>query len=190
MRIGLIGKMCSGKSSIANKLKNNYPEYTITSFAKKIKKLAVELFDMKEKDRKLLQDIGTKMREIDKDIWIKYLLNNIKDDQNVIIDDVRYENEMKYLKNENFILIYLDITHELQEQRILETYKKTFKQHIYNKNHESENLDFDESIIDYKFSINSENEEKIYEKIENMIFKENIEIDIVKIRKDCCLFSF
>lgn len=189
MRIGLIGKMCSGKTTIANKLKNTYPEYKITSFAKKIKQLAEELFCMKEKDRKLLQDIGTKMREIDKDIWIKYVLNNIKDDQNVIIDDVRYENEMRYLKNENFILIYLDISDELQEQRIMQTYQNTFQQHIYNKNHESENLDFDESIIDYKFVINLKNQSEIYERIENIMFKENIKTDIVRSRKNCCVFG-
>ena len=189
MRIGLIGKMCSGKSTIANKLKNNYPQYKITSFAKKIKYLAEELFCMKEKDRKLLQDIGTKMREIDEDVWIKYLLNDIKDDINVIIDDVRYENEMKYLKNENFILIYLDISEELQERRIMQTYKNTFQQHIHNKNHESENLDFNESMIDYKFVINTKNQSEIYEKIDNIIFKENIEIDIVKSRKNCCIFG-
>ena len=40
------------------------------------------------------QNIGTKMREIDKDIWIKYILKNIKNEDSIIIDDVRYLNEL------------------------------------------------------------------------------------------------
>ena len=47
--------------------------YRILSFADKIYDIAYDLFDMKEKDRKLLQDIGQKMREIDEKIFIKYI---------------------------------------------------------------------------------------------------------------------
>ena len=51
---------------------------------------------MKIKNRELLQSIGTKMREIDEDIWIKYVLKNNKN--NIIIDDLRYPNELEALK--------------------------------------------------------------------------------------------
>ncbi|NIO44441.1 MAG: hypothetical protein GTN36_02705 [Candidatus Aenigmarchaeota archaeon] len=64
------------------------------------------------KDRKLLQLLGTEWgrNTISQDIWIDRLHKNIEEhiqDPNdlVIIDDVRFDNEAKYIKNNNGILI-------------------------------------------------------------------------------------
>ena len=77
MRIAICGKMGSGKTYIADKLAKEYNLEKV-SFAEKIKDIAFDLFNIEQKDRKLLQIIGDKMKEIDKDIWIKYLLKKIK----------------------------------------------------------------------------------------------------------------
>jgi len=78
MKLAITGIMCCGKSTIANYLVEKY-NYKKFSFADVLKKFAVDIFDMKGKDRKLLQDFGTKMKEIDKCIWIKSLDKKIKD---------------------------------------------------------------------------------------------------------------
>ena len=58
MRIAICGKMCSGKSTLAEYIKNKIEEelkcnIVIDSFAKKVYDIAYELFNMKEKNRKL-----------------------------------------------------------------------------------------------------------------------------------------
>ena len=78
MKIAIIGKMCSGKTTSANLIKQMDNRYEIFSFGKKVKEVAVDLFQMQEKDRTLLTSIGTKMREIDPDIWVNYVLNQAK----------------------------------------------------------------------------------------------------------------
>ena len=52
MKIAITGKICSGKSTLANKLKNilKLEKY---SFADNVKKYAKEIFEMEYKDRKL-----------------------------------------------------------------------------------------------------------------------------------------
>ena len=68
MKIAITGKMCYGKTTIANLIKSMIDEYEIFSFGKKVKEIAKDLFNMQTKDRTLLTSIGTKMREIDPDV--------------------------------------------------------------------------------------------------------------------------
>ena len=44
-----------------------------------------------------MQSVGTKMREIDENVWVNYIINNNKD-KNIIVDDVEYLNEFYELK--------------------------------------------------------------------------------------------
>ena len=74
MKIAIYGQMCSGKTTVANIIKELHPEYEIFSFGQKIKDIAKDLFDMKGKDRSLLITIADKMRDIDEDIWAKYIV--------------------------------------------------------------------------------------------------------------------
>ena len=125
MKIGIIGKICSGKTELANRLIKYYNNIEIKkrSFSDGVYKIARELFNMKVKDRKLLQNIGTKMREIDNNVWI----NNTNVEGNVIIDDIRYNNELEFLIRNNFIIIYIKIDKEKQKDRIIKTYPDTYR---------------------------------------------------------------
>lgn len=156
MRIAICGKMCSGKSTLANYIKYTYSKYnfTIDSFAKKIYELAKELFNMKEKNRSLLISIGTKMREIDNNVWCNYIENKYKNEDYIIIDDLRFENEAKMLKKNNFFLIKLNISNELQEKRIKNLYKN-YDDHLNKRNDESElNIDcIDEKYFDLVINV-------------------------------------
>ncbi len=101
------GKMASGKTYFSNllisKIKEKDPDAVIykVSIAQKIKDIATDVFGMKEKDRRLLQQLGSKLRDIDKDVWIKYLSNNIESNKKFpfVVDDVRFSNEIAYLDN-------------------------------------------------------------------------------------------
>ena len=108
MRIAFTGKAGSGKTTMANYLVKHFG-FVRYSFADAVKEIAVELFNMEEKDRSLLQDIGTKLREIDADVWALYTLNKIEaeDHPNVVVDDCRFCNEAIMLKDNGFTIIKL-----------------------------------------------------------------------------------
>ena len=143
MKIAITGKMCYGKTTVANIIKKYDDEYRIFSFGQKVKDIATDLFDMQNKDRTLLTSIGTKMREIDSDIWAKYIIKNCIDLENVVIDDLRYQNEYRYLIENNFKIIVLTLPVEIQIERIMKLYPENYQDHLNNMFHVSEKgIDF------------------------------------------------
>ena len=143
MKIAITGKMCYGKTTVANIIKEYDNEYQIFSFGQKVKDIATDLFDMQNKDRTLLTSIGTKMREIDSDIWAKYIIKSCRDLENVVIDDLRYQNEYRYLLEHDFKIIVLTLPVEIQIKRIKELYPENYQDHLNNMFHVSEKgIDF------------------------------------------------
>ncbi len=103
VKIGIIGKMCSGKTTLSRHLqqymKDKYHiKFETLSFAGKVYELAYDLFDMsrEKKDRKLLQMIGTNMRMIDENVWVKYVMKQSRE-KDVLEEDCRYMNEFDAL---------------------------------------------------------------------------------------------
>ncbi len=141
IKIGILGKMGAGKTTLANEFIRQYPDFVKIAFADKIKELAADLFDMNEKDRQLLQAIGESMRKINPDVWINYAIKRARDHKYVIIDDVRYENEISALKREGFTIIYLDIDRDTQLLRLQDTYGDNYQHHANGDHHESERAD-------------------------------------------------
>ena len=80
---------------LSNYLCELEPRFQIFSFGKKVKQVASDLFQMDPqiKDRTLLTSIGQKMREIDKDVWVNYVIQQCKDVEYCLVDDLRYQNE-------------------------------------------------------------------------------------------------
>jgi len=142
MKIAITGKMCSGKSTIASVISESNPNFKIYSFGKKVKDVAKDLFDMKEKDRTLLTTIGTKMRDIDPDVWTNYILKQTKDQEYCIVDDLRYQNEYEALHKAGFKIIQFKIDPEIQKERIKIVYPNNYQDHLNNLNHISEINDF------------------------------------------------
>ena len=166
MKIGICGKMCSGKSTLATKIIETNSNIIKDSFASKIYELAYDIFKMETKDRWLLQQIGTKFREIDDNIWINYIINKHVD--NIIIDDVRYQNEIMALKKNGYILIKLKISRELQISRLHDLYKDLFNQHYKNIDHVSE-LFIDVAPDDMFDLVVDVDNEDAFEKIKHLL---------------------
>lgn len=145
----MTGKICSGKTYAANYLRHRFG-YKVLSFATGVKRYARLIFGMKKKNRRLLQDFSEKMKEIDKRVWIKQLDKELKKhkDKNVVIDDLRFPDELRYLRKKGFIIIRLSITSRLQCQRIRRTYGRDAKEHLMRLNHVSENY-VDTFDVDY-----------------------------------------
>tara|TARA_B100000214_G_scaffold15050_1_gene10404 strand:+ start:8346 stop:8855 length:510 start_codon:yes stop_codon:yes gene_type:complete len=137
MKIAIYGPMCSGKTTVANMIQEYDTRYSIYSFGKKIKDLAIELFQMEGKNRSLLINIADKMREIDEDVWAKYIVQKTKEKEYCIIDDLRFQNELNYL--DDWKIICLTTPKEVRLCRIKELYPQNYKDHIKNMDHISEN---------------------------------------------------
>lgn len=137
--IGLCGKMGVGKDYIANNvilpyLRNVRKQTSITlCFADQLKVNAMSRYNLDYSSvyenkthevRKLLQKDGTEHgRDLHgKDIWISYLdkwmeIMKHRGIENFVITDVRFQNEMQYIKSRNGILIRI-IAHERNKLRM------------------------------------------------------------------------
>lgn len=121
MIVGFIGKIGSGKTTSANILvENGFERY---AFATPLKEWGViAKFEHKEmygtqddklninkihgiSGREFMQKVGSFIRTISSTFWIDIAKENIKEMKNVVIEDVRYINEAKAIKDMGGILI-------------------------------------------------------------------------------------
>tara|TARA_E500000178_G_C17004805_1_gene747598 strand:- start:488 stop:1018 length:531 start_codon:yes stop_codon:yes gene_type:complete len=169
MKIAFIGKLCSGKSYAAKYLKDHYG-YEILSFGGPVKKYASEIFNLKHKDRQIIQDFAQLLKKIDKDVWVDYLLRDLENinSQYIVIDDLRFHNEQEALKKKGFIFIKLSIEPELQEERIEKTYLENKNIHLNRRNDISE-IYTDELEFDHEIKINKSNENTLTDFIVKII---------------------
>jgi len=147
VRIAFCGKLCSGKTTLAQHIQtlcktHHQIDVQRVAFGDGVKSVAKEYFQMqeKDKDRVLLTQIGTAMRAIDNDVWVHYVRNHItqSSQQHWVVDDVRYENEYDMLKELGFRVIRLDISRDEQLQRIQALYPDTSDAHSQANTHSSE----------------------------------------------------
>lgn len=119
MKIAVVGKIRSGKDSFANYfVQKGFVEHKFgAGIAEVIQKYFPEEW-AKGKPRHLYQEIGQHFRGLDEDVWIKYLASKLNEQHPVIITDVRQENEVKWLKENGFILIKVEAPDELRIERM------------------------------------------------------------------------
>lgn len=137
MKIAICGGICSGKSTLAKILADKY-NLQVYSFATSVKQYATEIFGMNYKNRSLIQDFAEKMKEIDKDVWINMLDKRIDSLDNIVIDDLRFDNELEYLRNRGFIIVRINIEKIEQIKRLISTYPDTWREHEERLTHVSE----------------------------------------------------
>ena len=104
------------KEELINYLCELEPRFQIFSFGKKVKDVASDLFQMDPqiKDRTLLTSIGQKMREIDKDVWVNYVINQCKDVEYCLVDDLRYQNEHDLCIKNGYKIIVLTLPKNIE----------------------------------------------------------------------------
>lgn len=147
MRVAISGKMGSGKTALANVLQDRYLFHKF-SFADKLKKTAMDLWGLthddvygpnKKKYRKLMQDFGKHMRDVDENVWVNIILREISARKqlindygtnsvfgdNIVIDDVRYQNEYVALKNAGFIMVRMDASDDARKRRLGDGFLET-----------------------------------------------------------------
>jgi len=117
LRIAFAGKSRSGKTTSANYLLRTYGFVKI-SFTGKLIEFAHEFFPdrfEKGKPQDLIQALHEKLREIDPDVWTKYVTRKIEmlpKDANIVIDDLRYRNDYVAVKSLGFLVVLLDPSNE------------------------------------------------------------------------------
>ena len=157
MILAISGKLRTGKNSVADHLIAQY-HFKQGSFADKLKQICIELFGLTHEEcygektprsRDVLQRVGVAMREIDPDVWCKYLLKNIKEGDDAVISDVRFPNEAEMVKKYGGIIIRVN--------------RNTGEQ--FGSSHISETALDDYEKFDYVID-NNETLESLYEKID------------------------
>jgi cytidylate kinase len=132
MKIAIAGNICSGKSTLANEIVERYSKHTWKrlSFAGRVKELANELFGMTVKDRNLLINLATKMRDIDEDVWVNALMKQIRKNDFVVVDDLRMMNEYFKLSGTFDLVINLRNDKDMIEDRVKRLYPIDWEDHM------------------------------------------------------------
>lgn len=164
MIVAICGRIASGKSTLSQKIIDGLcSKHSVRriSFAHQVKRYAGELFgcdvDGPNKNRAILQTFAESMKAIDPDIWVKMtrqLIDSTPADF-VIIDDLRFPNELRMLRALGALIIRINITKDVQMNRIQSTYGN-YDEHISRLDHVSEShvdtLDVDMIVpTDYDF---------------------------------------
>jgi hypothetical protein len=141
--IGISGKMGSGKDTLAKYINDIDPSFKIKHFADPLKECVQQLIkspDLHTQSgkkyyiewlgmtaRELLQKFGTAIREgVDSDFWVKLLLNNSKN-EDIIIADVRFPNEVKAIKEAGGIIVRIERKNIETNSHISETALDNYK---------------------------------------------------------------
>lgn len=128
--IAFSGKMCSGKTTLADYLVAEHG-YTKVSFADGVYKVAREIFGMEAKDRQLLQRIGVGMRDIDREVWVNLLRRRVDGlamfrgcfaCDSFVCDDVRFLNEVEALQSWGWLVVRLECLEDIRLARVANIY--------------------------------------------------------------------
>jgi energy-coupling factor transporter ATP-binding protein EcfA2 len=126
--IGIVGPAGSGKSTLAKYVARQYKSVRL-SFATPLKRAVEEIFGLlrgalDDQDvkasiepitgmtyRELLVSFGTEGRKLNPELWVKLLLQQIKQNEwkVVVIDDVRHANEAQMVRDLGGFLVRLDL---------------------------------------------------------------------------------
>lgn len=130
--IGIAGKKRSGKDTAADIIRKNLKGNCLSfAFATILKEVVQKVFLISDEEmnnqkevkierlgyspRLLLQKFGDHFREINSNVFIDYMEHKISNQtNNVIITDVRFDNECRFIKKNNGILIGIDAEERLK----------------------------------------------------------------------------
>ena len=157
-RFAFVGSTCSGKTTLANlcynKLMKEGKEVMKLSIAGPIKLIAKKKYG--SECRKDWIMIGMEVRAIDENHWINLLKKRIEEfgpNMNIIVDDVRFTNEIGVLSTLGFTLIHMDIDWNVRFNRLIAKVgtndPKVFTENAKWFSHESEIQKMPINFFDY-----------------------------------------
>lgn len=138
LRVAFLGQAGAGKTTHARLLQTKY-KGDVLSFAAPLKKITRELFgvqmDNPEFARRANQIIGTDaVRALDRDTWIRLLLEKLPETRNSFVDDLRFFNEYQALKRAGFHFVRLlcaaEVLHERRPTMSVADYQHASEQDI------------------------------------------------------------
>lgn len=108
LKIAIMGKSGAGKDTVADYLIEKYG-FTKIRFGTALYEVCEKYFDMKGKDRKLLQDVGLAMRSVKPTVFVDMAEKEILGtDTNIVVPDLRQPNEYEMLKRNGFEFLYVE----------------------------------------------------------------------------------
>lgn len=168
--IVLSGYQGSGKSEAARYLKNRYEGVYLAKFAGSVKDIASVIYNVpsyywetdkntkqqllqNKTKREVLQIIGTSLRNnLSADIWIYSLslkLNELSTYADyVVIDDLRFPNELYFIKQDNGIVVYINRNLDFTDTHESESHYELIKSEANFVINNTKDLDYLEQQLD------------------------------------------
>ncbi|PEE69368.1 AAA family ATPase [Bacillus thuringiensis] len=153
--IGIAGKMRTGKDTIARLMaKDRRGKFQRGAYADELKLQVDRKYGKQEggKCRALLQHEGQEERKHDALVWIKRLQPKIDflrtTGHNVVITDVRQQNEIDSLRAQGAYIIRVNVSDEIRKQRIIDAGDEFKEEDFY---HETETA-IDAFEVDYEIN--------------------------------------
>src|SRR5690606_14194732 len=141
IKIALTGKLRAGKSAVASYLSADYG-FEEVAFGSALKYYADKIFAYsdvsaykpevitkygvawsKRKPRRLYQDFGQKLRELDPNIWISHaeavvqIYEDKKSTAGIVLSDLRQPNEFEWCKRNGFVIVRVTAPLETRVRR-------------------------------------------------------------------------
>lgn len=141
--LAIVGGFAAGKTTLADGLVQQ--GYVRVSFAKRLKELAYNVYGIVGKGdqvevtrldgrketisgRRVLQELGQAVKELDRDFWIKWMARDVRDLSNygqaeaMVTDDCRFPYEADALRAMNFYVVKLEVPLDTRIRRYYDTY--------------------------------------------------------------------
>lgn len=179
MNLAFVAEAGAGKDFAAEYIIKKYG-YSRYAFADKVREVAKLLYpdlygDDEDKNRELLQAVGTKGREIDINVWVNAMFRSIDTQrttslshgyriEDIVVTDCRMPNEYKTLKERGFTFIRVVADDDVREAR-MRARGDIFKSE--DMNHHTESF-YDTFECDYSVDNNGTPEE-LYRQIDAVI---------------------
>lgn len=89
------------------------------------------------KNRRLLQVVGTDIiRAHDPDVWVDYIIRQTRDLDHVVVDDMRFVNELERLQQAGWFMVYCAVPNAIRARRLEADYGRPLT--AEERNHPSE----------------------------------------------------
>lgn len=126
VKIGLTGKMRSGKDSIGDYLFYEKGFELPLAFGDSLKYYAHQIFPdvPKEPKPRALYQFMNVMRDYDPDVWVKHLASKVKikedsrSTKGIVVTDARQPNEVNWLRENGFVIVKVEADEATRIERI------------------------------------------------------------------------